>query len=492
MASVRAFLGDAVIYGVGKAIKKFIGVFLLPFYARALSPEEYGIIDVLSNAVFFLTVFCTIGLDSASARFFFIAESEKEKGQVLFTSISIRLMLAGIVVLMLIPFAGLISYNLFETYDHKWAVITSCLLVPIGILSEDQSNIYRFYRKAIQFNVITILQSLINIGIGIVLVIQLNKSVFGFNLATLLSSFTIITASFLIFTSKKYTFKFDTKLAKKMLQYGFPLIGAGILGWVLSASDRYFLLYYKDLKEIGLFSIGNTFSQPIQLINTAVLMSQGILIMSTYQSETDDNKPKTKALANRILQIYLILSVPIILGLSIFGTYLIDLITTPEYLLGALVIPYMGFSSLFSVLYVLTGYGMDLKLKTKYYFWMMLVSALVNVGLNFYFIPNFGFLGAAITTLMCNFLYFAMAYYYSQKFFYIERNLTLILSYLAIAFLIAEIVPVLEIQFNYNVHFGYKVLLFILSLTVPFLIRIVSLADLAKFKQMFKEFPNKK
>ena len=487
MANVKAFLGDAAIYGIGKAIKKFIGIFLLPFYARELSPEQYGIIDVLSNAVFFVSVFCTIGLNDASARFFYKADSDKKKGEVLFTSIIIRLALSIIVVLLLLPFSGEISFHLFKTYDYKWTVFITCLLVPISILSEDQSNIYRFYRKAIQFNVITIIQSLLNIGFGIYLVLLIHKGVFGVNLASLLSSFIIIVISFFIFTKSKYTFHFNSSIAKEMLKYGFPLIGVGLLGWVYSVSDRYFLLYYKDLKEIGLFAIGNTFAQPLQLINTAILMSQGVLIMSSYESETDENKPKTKALANRILQIYLVISIPIILGLSIFGTLFIKYITTPEYLSGALAIPYMGFSSIFTVLYVLTGYGMDLKLKTNYYFWLMLIAAAVNVGLNFYFIPHFGFLGAGITTLLCNLLYFGMAYYFSQKFFYVKRNLKSILIYLFLSFVLSVMVPTIEIQYGYTIKFIYKLLLLLIGLFIPFFIGIATLGDVKQLKKLVFE-----
>lgn len=487
MASVKDFLGDGVIYGIGTAIKKFIGIFLLPFYARALSPEEYGIIDILSNSLFFLSVFCTIGLNGASGRFFYMAKTDQEKGEVLFTSIAIRIVLSVIVTILLIPFSSQISQSLFNTTDHKWTVFITCLMVPISILSEEQSSIYRYYRKAIQFNIMMILQSMLNIAFGIYLVILLKKGVLGANAASAISAFLIVIVSFLAFSSKKYKYQFNFELAKKMLQYGFPLIGVGILGWVYSVSDRYFLLYYKNLDEIGLFSIGNTFSQPLQLVNTAVLMSQGVLIMSSYENEEDDNKPKTKALANRILQIYLIISIPIILSLSIFGTLFINFLTTPEYRNGALVIPYLGFSNIFTVLYVLTGYGMDLKLKTNYYFWLMLIAAFVNVALNFYFIPEFGFLGAGITTLFCNVLYFTMAYYYSQKFFYIERRIIPIISYLSISFIISLAIPVLEIQYSFNVGVIYKILLLCAGLMLPFLLGIVTPEDITLFRNLLRK-----
>ena len=61
MSQKKEFIKDTFVYGLGSGIKKFIGLFLLPFYTRALSPSDYGIIDTLATGVFFLSAFLNMG-----------------------------------------------------------------------------------------------------------------------------------------------------------------------------------------------------------------------------------------------------------------------------------------------------------------------------------------------------------------------------------------------------------------------------------------------
>ncbi len=75
-----------------------------------------------------------------------------------------------------------------------------------------------------------------------------------------------------------------------MLRFGFPLIWAGIAVWIYSVSDRFILLKFRDTTEIGYYSIGSTFAQPLGLINMAIQMSFGVLFWATFHDETDPEK----------------------------------------------------------------------------------------------------------------------------------------------------------------------------------------------------------
>ena len=78
MTALKEFSKDTIIYGLGTGIRKFIGLFLMPFYTRALMPSDYGILEVLGVSIFFIAAVFNIGLDTASGRFFFMAFFEFE------------------------------------------------------------------------------------------------------------------------------------------------------------------------------------------------------------------------------------------------------------------------------------------------------------------------------------------------------------------------------------------------------------------------------
>ena len=128
MSFIKNFSKDAIAYGLGKGIKKFLGFLLLPFYTRALTPADYGILDTLGTFVFFIAVFFNLGLDSASGFYYFQPKEENEKGKILFTVFILRLVTV-IPAVILAFFASNISELLFKTDEYTNVVLITCLLL---------------------------------------------------------------------------------------------------------------------------------------------------------------------------------------------------------------------------------------------------------------------------------------------------------------------------------------------------------------------------
>lgn len=468
MNPLKEFSKDTLIYGLGSGLKKFIGLFLLPFYTRALVPSDYGILDTIGTVIYFLTAIFNMGLDSASGRYFYMAKTEREKGKVLFTVLVLRI-ITIIPAIILSLFSQQISIFLFKSADYTWVIFISCMLLPLNLLISEQNHIYRYFREPWKFNIITILKMFSGMAFGITLVVVLKKGVLGAQIASFSSSLILFIFSFLLFTRKKYTYKFSWYWAKRMLKFGFPLIWAGIAAWVYTSSDRFFLLHYKGTADIGLYSIGSILSQPIMLLNMAVQMSVGPLFMLWYESERAPAKPKTKKSFTRIWYLYLTTAITISMLISIFSKDIVLLITTPAYVMGTLVIPFLLFSQILAQSLQLTAVGMSLKEKTGHFAWLITVTAFINAGLNFYFVPRYSYVGAAFTTLVANFAYFLMAYFVSQKLFYIKRKLMNVMMYFAIAFLLAAFFPFSQLKFNIDIPILYKILAFLFSLTLPFI-----------------------
>ncbi len=85
MGERKAFIKDTVVYGLGNGLKKFIGLFLLPFYTRALSVGEFGMLETLGTTAALLGGFFSAGLES-SCGFYFFKASDDQKGDVLSTA----------------------------------------------------------------------------------------------------------------------------------------------------------------------------------------------------------------------------------------------------------------------------------------------------------------------------------------------------------------------------------------------------------------------
>lgn len=481
MSFLKNFSKDTIAYGLGRGIKKFLGFLLLPFYTRALTPADYGILDTLGTFVFFIAVFLNMGLDSASSFYYFQPKEEKEKGKILFTVFVLRLVTI-IPALILAFFYSNISQILFGSDEYSNVVLVTCLLLPLNVLTSEQELVYRFNRKPWKYNLLTILRALVNIGAGITLVVNLKWGVFGAQLASLISSAFVVIFSFLFYTRNKYTYQFSIDLAKKMLKYGLPLVLGGIAVWVYSVSDRYFLLYYQNLEDIGYYSIGSTFSQPLGLINTAVQMSWGVLFYQIYNNEGPE-KIESKNAISTLVKYYIILGCIISLFLSIFSFEIVKFVTTPEYLPGIIVIPLLLFSAIIAQLIEIIGVGITLSEKTIYFTYILVISALVNFGLNFLFVPLLSYYGASITTIIAYVVNLILTYKIAQKYFlasYDILKLTLLFTFYLI---VATLIPLFEIYNISEFPLYLKTAIFLIGLSLPLLFGFI---DLNKLKNLIK------
>ena len=156
-------------------------------------------------------------------------------------------------------------------------------------------------------------------------------------------------------------------------------------------------------------------------------------------------------------------------------------------------IPFLLFSYILYMSSDITGNGMTLKEQSKPYFWIMLIAAGTNAGLNFYFVPHFGFVGAAITTIISNCIYFLTAYNWSQKVFYIKRNFIRPALYFLIGLSVSIFFPFYE--YNTGMHISYliKIAALILVLPLPFIFKLIDYSTiLSLFNNIKQENRNKR
>lgn len=448
----------------------------MPFYTRALTPADYGLLNTLTTFILFFSVILGMGIDTANGFYFFRAKNKEEKGQILFTTFVLRL-LTVIPSIILSFFSKDISQLLFGSTDYTWLVFIGLMTMPVSLLFSEQSHIYRFYREPWKYNLLTIVKSLTGIGFGITLVVILKFGVLGALLSSLFSSSIVVLFSFFYYTRKKYNYSFCWDYAKKLIKFGSPLIWAGIAQWIYVSSDRFFLLYYRNFTEIGHYSIGTTFAQPISLINMAVQMSFNVLFMSIYVKEKKD-RMESKQFISNIFKLYLICTVVISVLLSIFSTTIVNFVTTPAYVMGSLAIPFLTFSFIFAQGQQIISKGIYLSKKTWHYAWLVSVAAALNIGLNFIFIPKWGFVGAGFSTVISYFAYFIGSYFVSQRYYKVNYRLIPIFIYILITFALALFVPFAELKFNIKVSLLQKLSILMITLFLPFIFGILKIDNL--------------
>lgn len=202
-------------------------------------------------------------------------------------------------------------------------------------------------------------------------------------------------------------------------KYGLPLVGLTVSNWFLSASDRYIISFLGNDSEVGIYSTNYFLANSIYMMFSLIVLGAfHPLIMREWKI----SQRSTEKLVNQSIDIYFTLMIPltffgvlkspILLGLSKGGYYSQY---SEIFNWTAIGIFIYGLSMLFHKYFELTD-------NTITIFNFNLVSAIVNIGLNFLLIPIWGFQIAACTTFLAYIVYIVLVYFKMRGSFKVKLN----------------------------------------------------------------------
>ena len=210
---------------------------------------------------------------------------------------------------------------------------------------------------------------------------------------------------------------------KQMLRYGLPFILSGTLFYLLTYADRYFIINYGSVADLGLYYIGLSLAGIITLLFAGFQQAWSPILWSTYQDRD------AKQFYSKLLDYAFSLSILAIAAISLFSREILMVLTTTDYLESYQVVPWLAFSILFSQVFSLFVPGINIAKKTIHYVWRGAVAVTVNIVLNFLLVPKYGIVGAAAATLAAAAISYVLILVMSQRYYPIQFNF---LNYLKI------------------------------------------------------------
>jgi O-antigen/teichoic acid export membrane protein len=422
---------DSLIYSIGGLTGQFLGIFLVPIYTRIFSPDQYGIIDLIGTTTAFITLFLILGTDSAVARFYIDSDSDRDKKLTASTALYFRLLSVSLAILVLIFFSHELSFLIFKDEAYAEYLIIALLAIPFAMCYSFFIYMLRWTFQTVRYAVISVAFVLVSASLTIYLVVFLGKGILGIYWANLITCAIFSLIGFWI-TRENYTLTFSFKRLKEMLAFGMPMISTAICLYLMTYSDRYFLIYFTDLKEVGLYSIGNKVASLLGLVTMGFTMAWSPFVYSTYKEE--DSK-RTYA---KVFDYFSVVSAFVVLSLSLFSRELLTIFTTEKYIAAYIVVPFLVTSlAVYTVSDYIFYIGMGIAKKNIHRIWIGGTAAIVNIILNFILIPVYGMVGAAIATLISFLLFGYLIFMMSQKYYHINYNFSANFKmYAVVAFII--------------------------------------------------------
>lgn len=434
-ANLKNLLSDSVIYGLSGVLTRFIGVFLTPIYTRVYSPDDYGVIGVLTNGYFLISIILVLALDNSTARWFYDTEITSERKKIINTWMWFYLVASAMAAIFFVITADFWADLILEGYSQgPYLVKLLAITLPLLVWPSVGVNVLRFERKAKQAVFLSIFQSLVLIGFNVLFVVILRKGVEGVYYAQLTGAIlTLPLAAYLLRNWMGMPSWFDFGKFREMFKYAVPFIPASLGYWVVNLSGVFFVNEYLTKSDVGLYQIGISIAAVAGLATTAFQQAWSPFAFSIL------NRPESKGVYAASLQLYVFGVGLMCTVISVFAHEALVILTTPDYYNAAIVASILSFNYLLIGLANIAGLGASIAKKTAPLGLISLLSAGILVGLNFLLIPYFGKEGAAISICIAQLVIPVYMFWKSQQLFYIpfnfSKNLWILLIFISCSIL---------------------------------------------------------
>ncbi len=192
------------------------------------------------------------------------------------------------------------------------------------------------------------------------------------------------------------------------LRFAAPLIAVGALSWLFSFSDRYLIGLLRSTEEVGVYAAAYGLAATPLAVIGGLLPTLAAAPLFRAAAASDPNR---KPMANRLLGAQFSLIAMAVSGIITLSPVAVRLLLAEAFRQGAVqIIVWVAIGQGFQVL----SYAIDVQAiassRTMRIASAYAVAVVVNLGLNLWWIPDQGGLGAARATAAAGFAYFTVMY----------------------------------------------------------------------------------
>jgi len=423
----------SIIYSLGNFMQRIVSLLLLPIYTRYLTPNDYGIKELVALSTDIIVMLLTIAISDAIYRFYFKYENIKDRNEVISSAI-IVISIVGLFAIVLLSFSTkLMAHLILDSAELYYFFLIAFASLWFQSLNNIGYTYLRAEQKSLKFVTLSFCKMVLAILLNICLVCYLKLGVLGILISTLIVSI-IMTLVLVAPLSKKIGLHFSANKIKEMLKFGAPLIPSQFGAFIVHLSDRFFIKEYCSIADAGLYSLGYRFGTlPMYFISQPF---NQIFQPRRFELYKNDGSEK---IFGTIFTYFLGLMVFAGLGVSVLSKDLLMIMSDEKFWSAYKVIPIIVLATtIFSFQYHL-DMGILITKKTIYLAYINFSNGILILILNFMLIPKYGVYGAAYATLIAFIYKISLTYYFSSRYYQVHFELIRIIKIFLAAILIYTI-----------------------------------------------------
>jgi O-antigen/teichoic acid export membrane protein len=405
-SQMRRLVRHSAIYGIGGLVSRILATILLPLYTHYLPPSAFGQVEIVTAATAVLAIVLQMGIASAFFRFYFDAKEAAEKLTVVRTSFWFTMAMSTVGLVLGALFAGPISH--WIGLGHQpWLVRAGAVGLWAQTNYQQLTALFRVEERSTAYAIASVANVLVTVAAMVLFVAVFHWGAVGLVVGNFTGTLAVYLA-LVAYRTEQLGPEFDRSLLRRMQKFGMPLVPSALALWMINFIDREFVSWYKGNAEVGVYSA----AVKIASVITLVLIAFGTAWPAFAYSIEDDREARRTY--SFVLTYLLAFASWAALALGALAPWWTELLTDPKYQRAEKGIALLAFAGAIYAGYTVLAIGSGRARRTQLNWVVSGVGAVVNVALNFWLVPRYGMVGAAISTVAAYAVLFAGMTVYAQ------------------------------------------------------------------------------
>jgi O-antigen/teichoic acid export membrane protein len=451
-----------------------VPIILYPFITKILSPEEFGNFIFIQSIAMFAVAVSNFGCLVGFKRNYFECRTNKEKHKLL-VSIQIFIFFIFFIILTINFYYEDVIFNRLNRINTKnsfWILILFATSLDFFskyyltfLVNEEKSKLYCSLLVIKNFTYIFF----------VLVFFYLDYKVLSLVYSLLISNL-ILLLSILILQINSIKFIFSFGVIKKIISISYPLIFRILFGQLNTKLDKILITVLSSVANTGIYSIAQSISYFVfQFITSLDKVFITKINKKLFSGQHDIKK---------YLSPYLFISGLVAILIIFFNDIIYHLLIDQKYHGAGNIVIILSLYYFFLFFQKVTGTQLIYLKKIWLAGNIFFLSVIINFLLNLLLINHFGFIGAAIATLLSSLLIMFVQIYFTRKFMKLRiymRDIYLICSLVIFAS---------SLQLIFNLSYGEDVSILTFAIKVLIFLTFILLGHLLKIFQVKKFMKN--
>lgn len=411
MEKSTKLIKNVALITIGGFASKLMSFLFMPFYTTMLTPEEYGIADLVITTVLLLSPIFTGMICESTMRF--ALDADKDKTQVLSISMYVNLFglaLTCIIMPIAIQYSATLSpfifYLLLYYMSYSLFMTISYFIQGMQLVTLSAVGGIIYTATAITSNLIFLLW--LKIGLE------------GYLLSFIISG--SVSSIFLIYKASLWHYicrfsKLDKVLIKNMFRYSLPMIPNSLSWWVSNFASRYILTSFTSVYLVGIFAAANKIPSIIYILSGFFVSAWRLSVVDNWEtpqgiefcSQVYDKYFSFCILSSSLLVVVNKIIAYIFLGQEFYSAW--------QYMpILIIAVMFHGLCEFFGTIYTTAK-------KTHMLLYSSLLGAVVQIVCGWILVAKFSIWGAALSMLLSYFVTFLFRMIHSSTIIKLRVNI---------------------------------------------------------------------